>query len=276
VITVARKAFEKFRKTHEKDESGLPEEPLEVEILVDEYGEIVVQEEDEKERRQREDQATADHAIDVDLTEAVENLLATMADSTDQQWDHAHLTITPREVEATFDYPENHTQPIVVDINLPNLPKPDALDFDPAFDLRPLGPNFAPGVHDPHGTFSPKERRIADRLEKEGWRIDARPADHGSGDKNPDAMVRKSAAERGVILEFKSPRSSASNTLKRNIDDAGDQAREIVIDGRNIGVTEADAWRAYRRAAGQPGKTIADVVHVILGDGRLVSYQKEQ
>jgi hypothetical protein len=199
-----------------------------------------------------------------------------MSDSADQTWDHALLTIAPDRVEATFDYPEDHPQPIVVDINLPDLPKSPPLDFDPAFDHRPLGPKFTAGVHDPLKSFKPKERFIADRLAAEGWRIDARIADHSSGDKNPDTMVRKSAGEPGLIVELKTPRSGSSNALKRNINDAGDQAREIVIDGRDTDVTEADAWRAYRRAVGQHGKTIADVVHVILGDGRLISYKKEQ
>jgi hypothetical protein len=78
------------------------------------------------------------------------------------------------------------------------------------------------------------------------------------------------------MVEFKTPNSNGANTVKRNICDAGDQAAEIVIDGRDIDLSEAAALRAYRRALGQPGKTVADVVHVILGDGRLVTYRKEK
>jgi hypothetical protein len=89
-------------------------------------------------------------------------------------------------------------------------------------------------------------------------------------------MVRKYAEERGTIVEFKTPNRNSSNTVKRNICDASVQASEIVIDGRSVDLSEPDAWRAYRRALGQPGKTIADVVHIILGDGRLVSYRKEK
>ena len=156
LITVARQAFEKFRKQREKDEEQRdhPENPLEVEITVTETGEIVIQEEDgkdRKEREQREDRATADLAIEIDLTEAVKALLAAMAESTDQAWDHAHITITRNQAEATFDYPEARPQPIVVDINLPDLRKPARLDFDPAFDNRPLASDFAPGVQDPRG-----------------------------------------------------------------------------------------------------------------------------
>jgi hypothetical protein len=164
----------------------------------------------------------------------------------------------------------------VVDIEQPNLPTADTFEFDPAFDLRPLEVEFAPGIHDPRGSFNPRELSIATRLAEGSWRIDAREPNHGSGEKNPDAMVRKSRDDEGTIVEFKTPTRNSSSTIKRNICDASDQAAEIVVDGRDTGLTEADAWRAYRRAAGQPGKTIADVVHVILGDGRLVSYQKER
>lgn len=281
LITVARKAFEKFRKDHEKDdeENPNPEEPLEVEILVTETGEFEIEERTEKEEKEdekRNERLLADHEFLIDLEDPIKTLLEAMAESATQSWNHATFTITPSTVEATFDYPEdNKPQPLVVDINLPPL-KADLPDFDPAFDLRPLEIDFAPGTHDPLDTFKPHERRTAERLADEGWRVDARKPDHSSGDKNPDAMVRKNAGDRGIIVEFKSPRSASTSAVKRSICDAGDQAAEVVIDGRAIELSEADAWRGYRRAVGQPGKTIADVVHVILGDGRLVTYYKEQ
>jgi Contact-dependent growth inhibition CdiA C-terminal domain len=277
LVTVARKAFEKFRKHREKNDENRFEDPLEVEITIAESGEVEFEERDEKEEGKREDHLSRDFEITVDLTEPVKALLAAMSESTNHQWQHATLTITTNRVEATFDYPEqDRPQPTVVDIDLPELPTVDAFDFDPAFDLRPLEVDFEPGVHDPDGGFQPHELVIAERLAKEGWRIDARKADHASGDKNPDAMIRKGAAERGLIVEFKTPTKNSSSTIRRNISDASDQASEVVIDGRNVGLTEAEAWRAYRRAVGQPGKTIANVVHILLGDGRLVSYQKEQ
>jgi hypothetical protein len=275
LITVARKAFEKFRRSQEKAEEDrdLPEDPLDVEIVVAETGEIVVQEEDEKEREQRED-----FGIEVDLTEAVKQLRAAMAEAADQTWERAHLTIAPDRVEATFDYPENRRQPpVVVDINLPDLPEP--APFDPALDLRRLGPDFAPGVHDAQGSFKPKERAIADRLAEEGWRIDARVADHTrQHQKNPDVVVRKSASAKGVVVEFKTPISPEVSAVKRNMSTGSNQAQrdgEVVIDGRLIGLSEDDAWRVFRRACGQPGTVVASIVHVILGDGRLVSYVKE-
>jgi hypothetical protein len=285
LITVARKAFEKYRKAHEKDdEQERDDEPLEVDILITETGEIEFEERDEKEDQKRNERLLEDFEIEVDLTDAVKTLLTSMAATADQQWQHATLTITTDHVDATFDYPEqDRPQPIVVDIDLPDLPKPD---FDPAFDLQPLGTEFAPGVHDPRREFVGKERQIAERLERQGWRIDARPADHASGDKNPDAMVRKSGVDEGAIIEFKTQNSGSSNAVKRSMLAASGQAmkaadgltarREVVVDGRPVGLSEETAYRSFRRACGQPGSTVADVVHVILGDERLVTFMKEQ
>jgi hypothetical protein len=284
LITVARKAFEKFRKQQDKDEEDrdLPEEPLELEITVTETGDLTIEQRDEKEDQKREDHLLQDFQIAVDLTEPVKNLLAAMADSQDQTWEHALLTITPDRVEATFDYPEHQRpQSIVVDINLPDLPKPDGFDFDfdPALDNSPLGPDFTPGVHDPQHALKPHEAVIADRLAEEGWRIDARLADHSKQDqKNPDVMVRKSASSKGVVVEFKTPVSRKVSAVKRNMNTGSKQSGwdgEVVIDGRQIGLSESDAERAFRRACGQPGSKVASIVHVILGDGRLMSYVKE-
>ncbi|MFG1819454.1 hypothetical protein ACGFIF_37230 [Kribbella sp. NPDC049174] len=280
LITIARKAFEKFRKQREKDEDQRDDpEDLEVEITVTETGELLIEERDEKEDQKREDRLLQDFQIAVDLTEPVKELLAAMAESNHQAWDHAVITITPAHAEATFDYPEDNPQPIVVDIDLPDLPKPEPADIDPAIELRPLGPDFTPGVHDPERAFRPHELVIAERLAEEGWRIDARLADHSKhGQKNPDVMVRKSATSKGVVTEFKTPISSKISAVKRNMNTGSSQAGwdgEVVIDGRQIGLSESDAERAFRRACGQPGSRVASMVHVILGDGRLVSYVKE-
>ncbi|WP_432877719.1 hypothetical protein ACQPYH_29320 [Kribbella sp. CA-245084] len=277
LITVARKAFEKYRKTHEKDDEDDQLDPLEVEITVLETGELEFEERNEKEDQKRNDHLLEDFEIEVDLTEPVKALLASMAASAAQQWQHATLTITTAEVTATFDYAEEgRPQPIVVDINLPDLPEPD---FDPAFDVRPLDVDFEPGVHGPEDTFEPHELVIAERLAEEGWRIDVRPADHSrQHQKNPDVMVRRSASSRGVVVEFKTPTSLKNSAIKRNMNRGSGQSGtdgEVVIDGRRIGLSEEDAERAFRRACGQPGSKVASIVHVILGDGRLVSYARE-
>jgi hypothetical protein len=72
-----------------------------------------------------------------------------MAVSANREWQHATLTITPNRVEVTVDYPDRLPKPPVVDIEQPNLPTADTFELDPAFDLRPLEVEFAPGIHDP-------------------------------------------------------------------------------------------------------------------------------
>ncbi len=284
LITVARKAFEKFRKEHEKDdeENPNPEEPLEVEIVVTETGEFEIEErteKEEKEEEKRNERLLADHEFLIDLEEPIKNLLEAMAETTGQTWDHATFTITPSTIEATFDYPEDEKPaPIVVDVNLPPL-KAAVPDFDPAWDPRPIEVDFAPGVHDSRNSFHPHEREIADRLVEEGWRIDARPADHSQQDrKNPDVLVRKGASTRGIVVEFKTPNSPKISAVKRNMNTGSKQSGadgEVVIDGRRIDLSEDDAFQAFRRACGQPGSRVAKMVHVILGDGRMVTYVRE-
>ncbi|MFK4089375.1 hypothetical protein ACI2LF_35005 [Kribbella sp. NPDC020789] len=285
LITVARKAFEKFRKDHEKDDeqNPNPEEPLEVEITVTETGEFEIEErteKEEKEEQKRHERLLAGHEFLVDLEEPIKNLLEAMAESADQRWDHATFTITPTTLEATFDYPEDQTpHPVVVDINLPPLHQPTP-DFDPAFDLRPLNLDFAPGVHDPDGKFMPKERLIAERLEEEGWRIDARPEDNSvEGRKNPDATLRRHSGDEGQIVEFKTLDRNSTTAVKRSIHTAIGQLEtggEVIIDGRAVDLDETTAERGFRRACGQPGTSVSQPIHVILGDGRLVTFLKEQ
>jgi hypothetical protein len=293
LIKVARKALEQLRKKQQKDEEEREEfEELEIELIVTPDGRaVVVEDQDPYEER--------DYEIAVDINESATELLQAMSAST-PNWQSSTITITPDHVTATFTYEDLPTQPPppVIDVHLPapsgsaaDQTKPETIevpaiaatldalpDFDPAFDLRPLGDDFAPGVHDPHQAFLPKEVAVAERLRREGWRIDARPEDHVSGIKNPDAMLRRHRADEGIEVEFKTLKSAREETVKRNINGASDQVPPngvVVIDGRNVGLTESPAFRAFRRACGQPGKSVAAVVHVILGDGRLVTYVKE-
>jgi hypothetical protein len=151
--------------------------------------------------------------------------------------------------------------------------------FDPAFHHKALGDEFAPGVHDPEGGFSADERAIADRLQEEGWRVDARPADHTVQKmKNPESMVRRHPGDEGRITEYKTlSGNGGANNVKRNINDASQvpDDGELVVDGRNAGVTAQTAAKAYARAVTQEGAVCPAVVHIILGDGRIVTYVKE-
>ncbi|MEV6415731.1 hypothetical protein [Kribbella sp. NPDC051718] len=295
LITVARKAFEKLRKQQEKDaeEYEQPEE-LEFEILVAETGELEVFEEIEP----PEDR---DYEIKAELDAAARELLKSMEEHGKQSWTAATVLIAPDKVTATFTYPDEPPPtpaPIIIDVELPEpgptvasgspdqieVPEIDAAlddlpDFDPAFHSRALGDDFAPGIHDPHGSFLPKELTIAERLAGEGWRIDARLVDNRSDDPDPDAMARKNRSDRGSVIEFKTLETSRVETVKRNILKAGRQVRlvngEVVIDGRNVELSEAVAREAYRAADRQRGTTVAKVVHLILGDGRMITYAKE-
>ncbi|ADB33624.1 hypothetical protein Kfla_4606 [Kribbella flavida DSM 17836] len=302
LIVVARKAMEKFRKRQEKDEQDREEtpEPLEVEIVVDPEGRLNVSERDEDQERRDEDEP--DYEIAVDLGEAARKLLEAMAAGENEAWQRAELVIAVDRVTATFDYPEEPPEPLtppVVEVELPEFEPGEEVsrqaidvpaveveleradgepgEFDPAFEPRAFGDDFRPGVHDPQNSFLAKELAVAKRLEQEGWRIDARVPDHGSGEKNPDTMVRRSGADAGVKIEFKTLRSGSSEAVKRNVLDGSEQVLpdgELVIDGRDVGLAEAVVDRSMR-AFGQPGRTVAAVVHFILADGRLVTYKKE-
>ena len=70
LVTVARKAFEKYRKTREKDDENQdPQEPLEVEITITEAGEIILEERDQKEEQKRADRLTRDFELTPDRDE---------------------------------------------------------------------------------------------------------------------------------------------------------------------------------------------------------------
>ncbi|MEV6267494.1 restriction endonuclease fold toxin-2 domain-containing protein [Kribbella sp. NPDC051936] len=158
VITVARKAFEKYRKAREKDDENRDDpEPLELEITVTETGELMFEEPDKKEEQERSERLTRDFEftatsdetqepeqpdeeeeqeraerlardfeIDVELAEAVKALLEAMTEDGNRHWERATVTITTDQLEATFDLSEDpHLEPLVVDIHLPEIAGPE-------------------------------------------------------------------------------------------------------------------------------------------------------
>lgn len=135
-------------------------------------------------------------------------------------------------------------------------------------------------MNDPEDRFLPKEREIADYLELKGWRVDARPKDHTvKVQKNPDANLRRSGSAEGVIVEFKTLNRASLSAVKRNINDACEQvgaAGEVFLDGRKVDLDEATALRGFRKACGQPGRTVDAPGHVVLGDGRMVTFRRER
>ena len=118
-----------------------------------------------------------------------------------------------------------------------------------------------PGTIDESGrTFTPEEGKIASKLAAEGKDVKALPENNPTGVRNPDALVD------GKPTEFKTPAPGAnSNTIKNEVSSSirgTGQARNIVIDAENSGLTQVEAERALNRIAGiQNGKL--DSVRII-------------
>lgn len=117
-------------------------------------------------------------------------------------------------------------------------------------------------INESERAFSQKERAIADLLETEGKTVKALPETPGAG-RNPDAEVD------GITTEFKSLEPGAtSSTVKNQINNSirrGGQARNIIIDARGSGLTDAEARAGLQRAKNiTRGKV--DSVRII-GDG---------
>lgn len=160
------------------------------------------------------------------------------------------------------------------------LPRAGATGFDPGEHHGPLGPAFQAGTHDPEGRFDAKERRIADRLAADGACVHPRRRDDTTYRlTNPDAMVRTGPADPGTITEFKTPKAANSTAVRRNILEAGRQVTphgggQAVIDGRPVGLTEADARRGYARAVGQAratGQPLPHTVRFLLADDAIIT-----
>ena len=163
-------------------------------------------------------------------------------------------------------------------------PRPGDDNFDPGEHKGELRNGFRPGCQDPHGRFSEKETRVAERLAEDGAAVHPRERDDTTdGHKNPDAMVRTSADDPGRITEFKTLESASSSSVRRNILEAGQQVGyhgggDAVIDGRDVDLTEDAARRGYNRAAGQArehGQPMPERVSFILGDGSIKVFPEE-
>ncbi|HTX82629.1 MAG TPA: hypothetical protein VME44_10645 [Streptosporangiaceae bacterium] len=108
--------------------------------------------------------------------------------------------------------------------------------------------------------LQPRERRLADQLASEGHAVVAINDGYGREGRKPDAAVD------GVPTEFKCLDPGASDrTVRAALTSAKGQAREVVIDGRDSGLTAEEAERGVRRFLGAP---YADGVHGIrlIGD----------
>ena len=153
-------------------------------------------------------------------------------------------------------------------------PRPGDPSFDPGKHKGALGDDFHPDVCDPRGLFDEKEHAIAVRLADEGRMIHPNErVDDVYRLKNPDSMVRSGRTDPGTVTEFKTLESGLSGAVKQSIMRAGNQVRhtggDVVIDGRGVGLLEAEARRGFARAVGQArahNTVLPDTVMIILGN----------
>ncbi|MEV7629157.1 WXG100 family type VII secretion target [Actinoplanes sp. NPDC089786] len=157
-------------------------------------------------------------------------------------------------------------------------PRPGDPGFDGGLHKAPLGEDFGPGVHDPARRFEPKETAIAERLAVEGEMVHPRERIEVDGLKNPDAMVRTGPRDPGTVTEFKTLQAATSGAVSRNITLAGEQVApggggNVVLDGREVGLSDEVARHGYHRALGKHtsnGTALPDRIRFILGDGTMI------
>jgi hypothetical protein len=112
--------------------------------------------------------------------------------------------------------------------------------------------------------FQPREHRLADHLAGEGHSVVAVHDGYGREGRKPDAAVD------GIPTEFKCLDPGASDrTVKAALTSAKGQAREVVIDGRDSGLTSEDADRGVRRFLGAPYADRVDAIRIIGADHEL-------
>jgi hypothetical protein len=164
------------------------------------------------------------------------------------------------------------------DVPAPPAPAPPADRAAP--EQGALGGEYVPGVHDSNGLFLPKERSVADWIveHEPGARVDPRPVDNTQeGVANPDVIVRRGPDDPGTISEIKTLAQPTNNAVKDRILDAAGQVRQpgggdVYIDGRAAGLTEEEAVRGYRRAAGV-GDELPRRTTILLGNGEVLEFE---
>ncbi|HET6743914.1 MAG TPA: hypothetical protein VFH76_33475 [Kribbella sp.] len=111
LITVARKAFEKYRKTREKDDENQdPQEPLEVEITITESGVILLEERDKKEEQKRAKRLTRDFELTPDRDEDEDEGRAEPVER-DEKEEEKRVERLTRDFELTPDRDDDEDRP---------------------------------------------------------------------------------------------------------------------------------------------------------------------
>lgn len=112
----------------------------------------------------------------------------------------------------------------------------------------PRGPARPGSVIEARAKFSAPERRIADVLVSEGKTVEAVPRSTTERVRTGDALVD------GRRTEFKSMDPGAdSATVRNEVNNSvrgGGQARDMILDARGSGLSEAEAVRGLNRASG--------------------------
>jgi Contact-dependent growth inhibition CdiA C-terminal domain len=126
-----------------------------------------------------------------------------------------------------------------------------------------------PGVVDERASkLQPRERLLADHLAGEGHAVVAVHDGYGREGRKPDAAVD------GVLTEFKCLDPGASDrTVKAALTSAKGQARDVLIDGRDSGLTSDDAGRGVRRFLGAPYADGMNAIRII-GDDYEVEWKR--
>ncbi len=116
--------------------------------------------------------------------------------------------------------------------------------------------------------FSPSERRIAEYLAVKGPAVVSVSEGFGVCGRTADARID------GTPVEFKSLDPGAGDqTVKAALNSAKGQARYAVIDARDCGLTEEDAYRGIRRFSGTPYGDRLDAV-LIIGDNYIIDWKR--
>jgi hypothetical protein len=116
--------------------------------------------------------------------------------------------------------------------------------------------------------FSPAEHRIAEYLAVKGPAVVAVSEGFGVCGRTADARVD------GTHVEFKSVDPGAGDqTVKAALNSAKGQARYVVIDARDSGLTEDGAGRGIRRFSGTPYGDRLDAV-LIIGDNYIIDWKR--
>jgi hypothetical protein len=134
-------------------------------------------------------------------------------------------------------------------------------------------------IDETSASFLPNEKPTAELLKGEGYDVKALEIINAKGVRNPDSLVTDLQTGKQTKVEFKileglktNSEASDSNSVVRSIQDSlkrGGQARDIILNARESGLTEEEALRSFKRVSGiERGKL--DSLRIV-GDGFDVS-----